>query len=179
MSGFYSKQAAEQLKEAFPEAVQEIREFREEITVVIDRAHMVEIATYCRDTDGLEFDMLADVGGVDYLGYPNHDGPRFGINYHIYSLEHNHMLRLKTFVPADDPTVDSVTVVWLAANWMEREIYDMFGITFNNHPDMRRILLPFDWTGHPQRKDYPLGYEEVEFSFNYDRVQTKKPHPRD
>ena len=123
--------------------------------------------------------IASDVGGVDYWQYPDHNYERFGINYHIYSLNHNHMLRLKTHLPEVAPTIESVTGVWPGANWMEREIYDMFGVTFENHPDPRRVLMPFDWSGHPQRKDYPLGYEEVQFSFNYDRVQAKKPNPQE
>jgi NADH-quinone oxidoreductase subunit C len=155
--------------------VQDVIEFRGEVTVVVDKAAIVDVATYCRDTEGLEFNMLSDCGGNDY--YP--DEPRFGISYILYSLPHNHTLRLKAYVHGDDPTIQTVTAVWSGANWLEREIYDMFGVTFEGHPDLRRILLPFDWTGYPLRKDYPLGYEEVQFSFNHERVQAKKPQPRD
>ena len=166
---------ADHLRDAFPDAVQDVIEFRGEVTVVVDKSAIVEVATYCRDTDGLEFNMLSDCAGNDY--YP--DEPRFGISYILYSLPLNHTLRLKAYVHGDDPTIPTVTGVWSGANWLEREIYDMFGVTFDGHPDLRRILLPFDWTGYPLRKDYPLGYEEVQFSFNYDRVQAKKPQPRD
>ena len=179
MSGKYSAEAAEAIKEQFPDAVLAIKESEAgEITVDIDPAFIVEVCRFCRDTDGLEFSMLADEGGVDYWGYPGHTGPRFGIQYILYSLSLGHHIRLKVYIPEDSPTIESVTGVYPNANWMEREIYDMFGITFENHPDMRRILMPYDWTGYPLRKDYPVGYEEVQFSFNYDRVQKKKPNPR-
>ncbi len=166
---------ANNLRGAFPGAVQDVIEFRGEVTVVVDKSAIVEVATYCRDTNGLEFNMLSDCAGNDY--YP--DEPRFGISYMLYSLPHNQTLRLKAYVHGDDPTIQTVTGIWSGANWLEREIYDMFGVTFEGHPDLRRILLPFDWTGYPLRKDYPLGYEEVQFSFNHDRVQAKKPHPRE
>ncbi len=174
MSGTYLRQVADTIAERFPEAVQEIVEFRDEITLVINRDSLVAVATFCRDTDGLEFNMLADLAAVDY--WPQE--PRFAVSYVLYSLAHNHLIRLKVYTPGDNPAIPSVTGVWPGANWPEREAWDMFGIQFEGHPDPRRILMPFDWTGHPQRKDYPLGYEEVQFSFNYGRVQAKKPHPQ-
>ncbi len=166
---------ANRIREQFPDAVQDVIEFRGEVTVIVDRARIAEVATFCRDTDGLEFNMLSDLAGIDY--YP--DEPRFSVSYILYSLPLNHTLRLKVYAPGDDPVIPTVTGVWAGANWMEREVYDMFGVDFPGHPDLRRILMPFDWTGHPLRKDYPLGYEEVQFSFNYDRVMAKKPHPRE
>ncbi len=175
MSGTYPREVADTIKARFPDAVKDIIEFRGEITLVIDRESLVEIATFCRDTDGLDFSLLANLAGVDY--WPQE--PRLAVNYVLYSLAHNHMVRLKVYVHGEDAVIPSVTGVWPGANWPEREAWDMFGIRFDGHPDLRRILMPFDWTGHPHRKDYPLGYEEVQFSFNYDRVQAKKPHPRD
>ncbi len=163
------------LRETFPNAVQDIVEFRGEATVVVDPKSIVEVAAYCRDTDGFEFNLLSDLAGIDY--YPAE--PRFGISYVLYSLPLNHTLRLKVFLPGANPVVDTLTTVWLGANWLEREVYDMFGVTFTGHPDLRRILMPFDWTGYPLRKDYPLGYEEVQFTFNYERVQVRKPHPKE
>jgi NADH-quinone oxidoreductase subunit C len=169
------KQIAEQIKAQFPDAVQEIIEFRGEVTVVVMASRIEEIALYCRDTEGLEFNQLSDLSGNDT--FPQE--PRFGVSYWLYSLVYGHGLRLKVYAPGDNPVVPSVTGVWQGANWLEREIYDMFGVTFEGHPDLRRILMPYDWQGHPLRKDYPLGYEEVQFSFNYDRVQAKKPHPKE
>jgi NADH-quinone oxidoreductase subunit C len=166
---------ASSIKEKFPAAVQDIREFRGIVTVVVDRSAVVEVCTFCRDTEGLEFNMLSDLSCVDH--WP--EEPRFAVNYVLYSLALNHMLWIKTCVPGSDPKLPTMTPVWAGAEWPEREIFDMFGIEFAGHPDLRRILMPYDWTGHPQRKDYPLGYEEVQFSFNYERVQANKPHPKE
>jgi NADH-quinone oxidoreductase subunit C len=168
------------LKEKFPQVVKEISEFRGDVTAVVDRAAIVDVCRYCRDTEGFEFNLLSDICGIDYYAMDSYQSSqRYGIAYVLYSLLNNQTLRLKIYVPDDDTTVNTMTDVWPNANWPEREIYDMLGISFKGHPDMRRILMPFDWTGHPQRKDYPLGYEEVQFSFNYDRVQAQKPAPKD
>ncbi len=166
---------ANKIKEKFPEAVEDIIEFRDEVTVVVAPEAIVEVATFCRDDAELQFNMLSALSGVDY--YP--EEPRFAVNYVMNSLPLNHTLRLKVYVPGDNPEIPTVTGVWAVANWPEREVYDMFGVRFKGHYNMRRILLPYDWTGHPLRKDYPLGYEEVQFSFNYERVQSQKPHPRE
>jgi NADH-quinone oxidoreductase subunit C len=90
---------------------------------------------------------------VDYLGKKE---PRFEVVYHLYSLEHRHMIRLRAEVAEDDASIESVVDIWAGANWHERECFDLLGITFNGHPDLRRVLLPDDWEGHPLRKDYPL-----------------------
>ncbi len=118
---------------------------------------------------------MSDVSGVDY--YP--DEPRFGLSYHLYSMLYNRSLRLKIYLPGNDPTAPSVTPVYPAANWQEREYFDLLGITFKGHPDMRRILMPDEWNGHPLRKDYPLGYETVQFSFNYDEISKYKPFAKE
>jgi len=165
---------AKQIKQQFPDAVEEISEFRGEVTLRVDKAAIVEMLTYCRDAEGLDFKMLSDVAGVDY--WP--EDPRFAVNYVLYSLRFNHTIRLKVYT-VEGEAIPTVSGVYPGANWMEREIYDMFGMEFDGHPDQRRILMPFDWTGHPQRKDYPLGYEEVQFTFNFDRVQSQKPHPKE
>ncbi len=169
------KAIANTIQERFPEAVQDIIEFRGEVTVVVDRKAIVEVAAFCRDTDGLVFNFLSDLTAVDY--WP--DEPRFAICYMLYSMLFNHSLRLKVYVPGDDPVAPTVTGVYPAAGWQEREVWDLFGIRFEGHPDLRRILMPFDWTGHPLRKDYPLGYEEVQFTFNADRIQAQKPQPKE
>lgn len=163
------------LKDRFPQAVGEISEFRGDVTAVIDRQSVVEVAQYCRDAEGFAFNLLSDLCGIDYLP----ETPRFAVSYVLYSMSCNHTIRLKVFVPEDDPIVPTVTGVWPSANWPEREVWDMFGVKFERHPDMRRILMPFDWTGHPLRKDYPLGYEEVQFSFNAERIQAQKPSPKE
>jgi NADH-quinone oxidoreductase subunit C len=169
------KALAKALQEKFPQGVTAVEEFRGEVTVIVERKALLEVAAYLRDTDGYEFNLLSDLCGIDYLPQT----PRFAISYIIYSLPHNQTLRLKVSVPETEPSVPSLTGIYPSANWPEREVYDMFGISFDNHPDLRRILMPFDWTGYPLRKDYPLGYEEVEFSFNFDRVEAQKPKPTD
>jgi len=101
------------------------------------------------------------------------------VSYHLYSLLYNRKVRLKVFVPEDDTTVPTATDVWPSANWPEREIFDMMGISFDGHPDMRRLLMPEDWDGHPHRRDYPLGYETIQFSFNVEEILKHKPSARD
>ena len=162
------------VREAFPNAVEEVVEFRGETTLYVAPEHMTEVATFLRDADGLKYDFLVSAVGVDYLP----KSPRFAVAYHLYSMLYNRNLRLK--VRAEDgESVPSLTPVWPTANWQEREVYDMFGIEFDNHPDLRRILMPVDWDGYPQRKDYPLGYETVQFSFNYDEIDKNKPYAKE
>ncbi len=162
------------LEAAFPDAIEDVQVFRGDTIVIVARERIVEVCEYCRDTEGLEFNFLSDVAGVDY--YPAE--PRFGLSYQLYSMTRNDNLRLKVLLPGDDPTVPSVTSVYPAANWQEREYFDLLGIQFTGHPDLRRILMPKDWEGHPLRKDYPLGYETVQFSFNYDEISKHKPFAR-
>jgi len=165
----------ETLQHAFPKAVQDVQEFRGEVTIVVASSRIADVCQFCRDTKGLVYDFLSDVAGVDY--YPQE--PRFGVSYHLYSMAYNRSLRLKAFVSEENPTVPSVVAVYPAANWPEREIFDLLGITFVDHPDLRRILMPESWHGHPLRKDYPLGYETVQFSFNFDEVNQHKPYARE
>ncbi|MBN1311815.1 MAG: NADH-quinone oxidoreductase subunit C [Anaerolineae bacterium] len=166
---------ANTIREQFPQAVMEIIEFRGDVTVVIDRAALVEVAAFCRDADGLRFNLLSDLCGIDY--WP--EEPRFAVSYVLYSLPFNHTIRFKVYAPGKDPVMPTITGVYPGANYHEREVWDMFGVKFDGHPDLRRILMPYDWIGHPQRKDYPLGYEEVQFSFNHERIQAQKPQPKE
>ena len=165
----------EALQAAFGDAIEDVLTFRDEITVVVSGAQIADICRYCLQTKGMEYNLLSDVTGID--SYPQE--PRFAVAYHLYSLIHNRSLRLKVYLPGDDPTVPSVTPVYPTANWFEREIYDLLGVTFTDHPDLRRILMPEDWDGHPLRKDYPLGYETVQFSFNFDEVDRHKPYAKE
>jgi len=163
------------LQSTFPETVKDVQTFRDELTVIIDADAIAQVCEFCRDTKGLKYNLLSDITGIDY--FPAE--PRFAIAYHLYSLSHNRSLRLKVYLPGDEPSVATVTPVFPAANWFEREILDMFGIQFEGHPDPRRILMPEGWDGHPLRKDYPLGYETVQFSFNYDEVNKHKPYAKE
>ena len=128
-----------------------------EITVVVPREQIVDACAYLKTAPGLEFNLLADLCGVDR---GPEEEPRFEVNYHLFSTTKYHRLRLKVLLNEEDTHVSTVTNVWRTANWHERETYDLFGIIFDSHPDLRRILLPDEWEGHALRKDFPLrGYE--------------------
>lgn len=152
------------LKQKFPESILQSADFRGELTVVVRKEDIVSVCTFLRDDTELSFDFLSDLTAVDHLGRK----PRFDVIYHLYSLHKNHRFRLKVRV-GEAESVPSVSSVWRAANWLEREVFDMFGIGFDNHPDLRRILMPEDWIGHPLRKDFPLTREEVQFTHNKNR----------
>jgi NADH-quinone oxidoreductase subunit C len=121
------------------------------------------------------FDFLIDVTAVDY--WPQ-EAPRFHMVYHMTGMGHYQVLRLRVPLDGTDAHISTVEKVWPSANWYEREVWDMFGIRFDGHSDLRRIIMPADWEGHPLRKNYPLGYEEVQFSFNFDEVNKRKPKPK-
>jgi NADH-quinone oxidoreductase subunit C len=165
----------EALQAEFGDVVQDVVEFRGDLTIVVDSDRIVDVCRYCRDTKELAYNFLSSVAGVDY--FPQ--SPRFAIVYHMYSMTHNRALGLKVFLDDDEPTVPSVTDLYPTADWHEREIFDLFGVVFTGHPDLRRILMPDNWDGHPLRKDYPLGYETVQFSFNYDEVDRYKPYAQE
>jgi NADH-quinone oxidoreductase subunit C len=134
------------------EAVSEVIEFRGETTVVVPRTHLQRASSYLASEPFLHFAFLSDITTVDRFPIE----PRFEVNYHLLSIERSDRLRLKVRLAGNDPTLPSVTSVWPTANWHERENYDLFGIRFEGHPDLRRILMPDDWDGHPLRKDYPV-----------------------
>lgn len=166
------------VKEALPDSLLDVHQFRDETTLIIKPADIVTVTRFLRDTKGLIYNYLSDISVVDY--YPDYDRPgRFGVCYHFYSLLYNRRLRVKAFLPEDDPSIPTVTGVWEAANFLERESYDLMGIEFVGHPDLRRVLLPDDWEGHPLRRDYPLGYETVMFSFNKDEINKYKPYAKE
>jgi NADH-quinone oxidoreductase subunit C len=157
------------------DAIQDVIEFRGELTIVVDSEKIADICLFFRDTEGLDYNFLADITAVDY--YPK--TPRFAVCYHLYSMQYGRSLRVKTYLPEEAPHLASIDGIWPAANFQEREAYDMFGIVFDGHPNLRRILMPEDWEGHPQRKDYPLGYEPVQFSFNFDQINRLKPYAKE
>jgi len=126
---------------------------------VLKRDRLADICLFLKEDPSTKMDYLIDVTAVDW--HPQK--PRFEAVYHLHSVSHNHRLRLKVPLEEDDASVPSVSGVWLTANWHERETYDLFGIKFEGHPDLRRILLPDDWEGHPLRKDYPLQGTKWEF----------------
>jgi NADH-quinone oxidoreductase subunit C len=147
------------IKKKLPEAVLETGRFREETTLKIRPEDILSVCRLLRDEPGCDFDYLVDLCGVDHL--PRE--PRFEVVYHLRSLKTREFLRLKVPLPGSPPRISSVFSVWKAADWMEREAFDLYGIVFEGHPDLRRILLTPEWEGHPLRKDYPLrGREETE-----------------
>ncbi|MDR3709544.1 MAG: NADH-quinone oxidoreductase subunit C [Capsulimonadaceae bacterium] len=154
------------VQEAFAADVVKTRKFRDEKTLWIKPENVVAILTLLRDHIETQFSFLSDLTAVDLLKLNESDAePRFQVVYNLYSMATFKRLRVNALVP-DGESIHTVEGVWPAANWLEREVYDLMGITFEGHSDLRRIQLPDDWIGHPLRKDEPLGGEEVEFSFN-------------
>lgn len=146
-------QIALKIKEALPDAVVSHAEAFGELTVVVERSKIFEVCRYVHDEPALDFDFITDICSVDF---PN-ETPRFEMIYQFYSIKQNHRIRLKARVPEADCTIDSVVAIWKGADFMEREVYDMMGIRFNNHPDLRRILMSDDYEeGYPLRKDFPV-----------------------
>ena len=134
-------------------AILDSHDFRGDQTITVQKNVLIELFKFLRDDPELDFKFLMDLTAVDYL---NRKDSRFEVVYHFYSLKHNHRLRVKVSVSEDDCTIDSVSSLWKTANWYEREVWDLYGIKFNGHPDMRRILLYEEFKGHPLRKDYPI-----------------------
>jgi NADH-quinone oxidoreductase subunit C len=139
------------LREWNSAAVAEVAEFRGELTITVPREHLRGACDLLRTDPEMQFVHLCDATGVDRFPVE----PRFEVNYHLVSLHRRERVRLKVRVSTADPVVESVTSVWPTANWHEREIYDLFGVRFEGHPNLRRILMPDDWEGHPLRRDYP------------------------
>ena len=168
---------SEDILQAAVEALQsrfgaEKHTFRDEVTLTVPAEQIAEACRLLRDEFG--FDFLADLTAVDY--WPQ-QSPRFHVVYQLYSYAHNLSLRLRAPVDGQALALPTVETVYPNANWYEREVWDMFGIRFEGHSDLRRILMPHDWEGHPLRKDYPLGYEEPQFTFNFDEIAKFKSHP--
>lgn len=173
---------AEAVRGAYATALLEVDYFRDETTLIIDPAQIVSVVRFLRDTHGLVYNFLSDISAVDYWeedGSHEDRRGRFGVSYHIYSMLYNRRLRVKVFLPEDAPEVASITGIFPAANWLEREAFDMMGITFTGHPNMKRVLMPSDWDGHPHRRDYPLGYETIQFSFNAEEIMKHKPFAKE
>ena len=147
---------------------------RGEVTIVVPAAVCLEVARALRDEEQLRFEQLIDLCGVDYLNYGDGtwDGARFAVVLHLLSVTHNWRLRVRAFCPDDDlPLVASVTPIWSAANWFEREAFDLYGIVFEGHTDLRRILTDYGFVGHPFRKDFPVsGHVEMRYDPGERRV---------
>jgi NADH-quinone oxidoreductase subunit C len=140
---------AERIRRRFPDVLVA----RDEVTMTIDRGELIVALSYLRDEEELAFDHLSDVSCTDW---PGRD-PRIWMAYHLLSTRHLHRVRVKAGLADDDLHVPTATGLYPAANWQEREVFDFYGVVFDGHPDLRRILMPDDWVGHPLRKDHPLG----------------------
>jgi NADH-quinone oxidoreductase subunit C len=161
--GGYFDEMVDSLEQAYPrfsDAIETVVVDRGELTLYIKPQRIAEVCRIMRDDPALRFELLSSVSGVDYLG---HDDRRLHAVYQLTSLTYRRRIRLECAVPAEAPRIPSVTGVYPTADWQERETYDMFGILFDGHPALTRILMPDDWEGHPQRKDYPLGGVPVEY----------------
>jgi len=160
--GGYFDEVVDSLAAAYPQfdaAVEKIVVDRGELTLHVAREHVRELAQVLRDDPALRFELMSSVSGVDYLGTEH----RLHAVYHLTSMTYRRRVRLEAAVSVEDPHVPSVTPVYPTADWQERETYDMFGIVFDGHPALTRILMPDDWDGFPQRKDYPLGGIPVQY----------------
>ncbi len=158
---------------ALGDAVTGKLEFRGELTLLTTAERIVEVLRYLKDQQ--HFNMLADETCVDY--YPK--SPRFGMIYQLYSTSKNVRLRIKLMLGETNPVVPSACAVFENANWFERELYDLLGIQFSDHPDLRRIMMPPGWEGHPLRKEHPVKVEEVAFTFNRKRIDEGKIYARE
>jgi NADH-quinone oxidoreductase subunit C len=143
---------------------------RGEHTLFVEAKDIYKASQILRDEFG--FNLLSSLTATDYWPEEN---PRIHISYQFTSIEQKIMLRLRVPLSGDDLNVASIEGLYPVANWHEREVYDMFGVNFEGHSDMRRILMPYEWEGHPLRKDYPLGYEEPQFTFNFEAIDLRKP----
>lgn len=164
------------LRQHFGDDVRTTHAWRGDLTAEVAPHRIVDVCRFVRDEPALAFDFLADVTAVDYLGTT----PRFEVVYHLKSLTHGHRLRLKARIGEDDARIDSVVSVWKGADWLERETYDMYGIQFTGHPDLRRIYLYEEFEGHPLRKDYPKEKRQPLVSrADLDPAQAERQEERD
>ena len=161
--GSYFDEVADELERAYPEfndAIEKVIVDRGELTLHVKREKLFETAMKLRDTQSLRFEVCLGVNGVHY---PEDKDRELHAVYPLLSMTHNRRIRLEVSVPDSDPHIPSLVEVWAGNNWHERETWDMFGIIFDGHPGLTRILMPDDWPGHPQRKDYPLGGIPIEY----------------
>ncbi|WP_438437990.1 NADH-quinone oxidoreductase subunit C [Hydrogenophilus thermoluteolus] len=164
---------AQRLRNRFGDQVV-VQEYHGEVTMTVDKENYLAIAQTLRDDPDFAFEQLIDLSGIDYVTYANRPwvGPRFAVAVHLLSLTHNVRLRLKTFAVDDDwPTLPSLIEIWPSVDWYEREAFDLFGILFEGHPDLRRILTDYGFVGHPLRKDFPVtGHVEMRYDPEKGRV---------
>ncbi len=172
MAQQWDETVAQKIEAAFPDTIEEIIDFRGERTIVISQDKVNAVCRMLRDDQELRYNFLIDIVGDDLLP----DYPRFAVSYHLRSMDNEHDFRLRTIVEDPDEGPPTVGDLWKVGTWLEMEVYDLMGIRFAGNKSLRRLFLPEDWVGYPLRKDYPLGYEEVQFSFNWEAIQEKKPY---
>jgi NADH-quinone oxidoreductase subunit C len=171
-----SKALLEMLSARFPEGIRETYSFRGDDVAVIDPAKVVEICNFLKYDPTTDMKLLLSVTAVDYLG----ETSRFEVVTHMTSLTHHHRLRLRMRAPSNEaPVVPSIANIWRGANWWERQVYDLYGIKFEGHPDLRRLYMPEDWKGHPLRKDYPTKLRQpiIPERGIQDLIRGPGPHP--
>lgn len=172
MSDYYS-QLTDKLQSVLQGKISNVEQGNGEVTVIVAPEKLLEVSTILRDDENFRCDQLIDVCGVDYSEYQGsqQQQERFAAVYHLLSVELNHRIRVRTFASGSLPLVPSVTGIWNSANWFEREAFDMFGIVFDGHPDLRRILTDYGFIGHPFRKDFPIsGHVEMRYDDEKKRV---------
>ena len=168
-----SKQlAVQKVQEQYPDALLDVSDARGELTVTVQKEGIYELMAFLKNDSELAYNFLADVTAVDYSLMEDvlikHDYARFAVVYHLLSTKRKERLRVKVPIHEKELSIPSMASIWKVANWLERETYDMFGITFEDHPDLRRILMPDDYEGYPLRKDYPLRGRGERETFNFE-----------
>lgn len=166
--------AVEAIRAALPNAIEDIADFRDERTIYVRKDQIVDVCRLLRDDPALRYNALADIVADDHLPAV----PRFAVGYHLLSMPNKHRLRLRVWVEDPDEGPETLESLWPVATWLEMEVWDLMGVRFTGNGGLRRLFLPEDWQGHPLRKDYPLGYEEVQFSFNWQEIDAKKPYAK-
>jgi NADH-quinone oxidoreductase subunit C len=172
MSDYY-KNLTSSLRHALSGLIEDVIYEHNEVTIIVAKEKLLEVCLLLRDEADFAFEQLIDVCGVDYLEYQggNWNKPRFASVYHLLSIKNNHRVRVKTYLEEDSLIVDSVIEIWSCANWFEREAFDLYGILYDGHPDLRRILTDYGFVGHPFRKDFPLiGNVEMRYDESKKRV---------
>lgn len=172
MSNYYIK-LADKIRERFGTKITDCHVAFDEVTVVANKENLLEVCEILRDDPVLGCEQLVDLAGVDYQDYcdGNWEGPRFAVAYQLLSISNNHRIRVKTYTDGEPPIVDSVTGIWAGADWFEREAFDLYGIIFEGHTDLRRILTDYGFVGHPFRKDFPIsGKVEMRYDPEQRRV---------
>lgn len=164
----------EKLRAGLPDAIENVSDFHGERTIFVKKEKIVDACRLLRDDPELRYNFLSDIVADDML--PEY--PRFAVSYHLLSMPNKHRIRLRVNIEDPDEGPATAADIWPVATWLEMEVWDLMGVRFAGNGSQRRLFLPEDWQGHPLRKDYPLGYEEVQFSFNWQEIDARKPRAK-